>query len=282
MIAVSDLDDRIAKCERILDTNPNSQIFAALAEAYRKKGELERAFRTCQNGLRVHPSYGSAHVVMAKINLDRGLYDWAEIEANKAIELLGRCRPIDLLLAEIYIYRGDVNAALKLLRKLQEENPDHPQIKKLLAIARKLPEQAAGLIGESATGHADGAAGPEKPLSAGSAVSTAKDLVHRSMAIPGVFGALLLNLEGLVIESEWAATTDPLACGASIGGVFGSFSQLVSKTSFGEVATILIETEDPTFYLVKVVDGVLLLAAGPSANLGTLRARVQHLLDSYQ
>ena len=93
MINAVEIDERIGKCQKILDVDPNSQIFAALAEAYRKKGELEKAFRVCQNGLRIHPSYGSAHVVMAKINLDRGLYDWAEIEANKAAETSEVDRP---------------------------------------------------------------------------------------------------------------------------------------------------------------------------------------------
>src|SRR5512138_3451538 len=101
----SDLTDRISKCERILQSDPNSQIFAALAEAYRKQGNLEKAFHVCQNGLRVHPSYGSAHVVMAKINMDRGLYDWAETEINKAIEIEGTSRAVELLLAEVHIYR---------------------------------------------------------------------------------------------------------------------------------------------------------------------------------
>ena len=103
MASLLELDDRISKCEKILDSDPNSQIFAALADAYRKKGDLEKSFRTCQNGLRIHPSYGSAHVIMAKVNLDRGLYDWAEIEAEKAVEIDGRTRSIELLLAEIYI-----------------------------------------------------------------------------------------------------------------------------------------------------------------------------------
>ncbi len=105
MAAFTELDERIEKCQRLLEADPNSQIFAALAEACRKKGDLDLAFRICKNGLKVHNNYGSAHVVMAKINLDRGLYDWAEIEAKRASELDGKTRTIDLLLAEIYIYK---------------------------------------------------------------------------------------------------------------------------------------------------------------------------------
>ena len=64
MVDLVEIEDRISKCNKLLDANPNSQIFAALAEAYRKKGELDQAFRVCQSGLRIHPNYGSAHMVM--------------------------------------------------------------------------------------------------------------------------------------------------------------------------------------------------------------------------
>ena len=84
MISSQNIEDRIRKCHKIMDDDPNSQIFAALADAYRKKGDMDQAFKICQNGLKIHPSYASAHIVMAKINLDRGLYDWAGIEAQKA------------------------------------------------------------------------------------------------------------------------------------------------------------------------------------------------------
>ncbi|RME27850.1 MAG: hypothetical protein D6800_04560, partial [Candidatus Zixiibacteriota bacterium] len=141
MTATAQLDERIAKCHKILQSDPNSQIFAALAEAYRKKGELDTAFRICQNGLRVHPSYGSAHIVMAKINLDRGLYDWAETEVQKAREIDGNSRAIELLLAEIQIYKGDFQNAIRLLKKLHESDPTNEHIAKLLDIAERIPRE---------------------------------------------------------------------------------------------------------------------------------------------
>lgn len=146
MFSRSDIDERISKCTKILDENPSSQIFAALAEAYRKRGDLDISFRTCQNGLKIHPHYGSAHLVMAKINLDKGMYDWAESELKKAIDLDGTTRATELLLSEIYIYKGEFNRASQILERLGQGDPGNPQIQKLLEIARKIPMEHQNLM----------------------------------------------------------------------------------------------------------------------------------------
>ena len=286
MATLPELDVRISKCEKILDSDPNSQIFAALADAYRKKGDLEKSFRICQNGLRIHPSYGSAHVIMAKINLDRGLYDWAEIEADKAVDIDGQTRSIELLLAEIYIYKGEFNAAIKLLKKLHEADPDHAQIKKLLEIARKLPEEQAALSGGSVIDddpeQSDGGVTADIAVEQEPDRISAKELIERSVAIPGIDGALFLNFEGLVVESEWSLEMDRSTCAATLGDIGNAVNQQLLKNSFGDLRTVLIETEEPIFYLVRVTDGVFLFAAKSSANLGTLRMRIENLLVKYR
>jgi len=283
MASISELDERIVKCHKILDADPNSQIFAALAEAFRKKGDLERAFRICQNGLKIHPSYGSAHIVMAKINLDRGLYDWAEIEANKAMEIDGRTRSIRLLLAEIYIYKGEFNAAIKLLKRLNESDPDNAQIKKLLEIARKLPEEQAALSGrddklEQSDSSTAGVADVEELPTQ----FTEREVVERATTIPGIDGALFLNFEGLVVESKWSLQIDATICAATLGNIGNVLNQDLINNSFGKVRTVLIETEDPIFYLVQTTNGVYMFAADNSANLGTLRMKIEKLLAGYE
>ncbi len=286
MLAPAALDERIDKCQKILNEDPNSQIFAALADAYRKKGDLEKAFRICQNGLRIHPSYGSAHVVMAKINLDRGLYDWAETEAQKAVTIDGRTRSIELLLGEIYIYKGEFNAAVRLLERLHQSEPDHPQIKKLLAIARRLPQEQAVLTGGSDAAErlsaeiADTkleAVPPQQPMKL-----NAKEVLAKSIAIPGIDGVLFMNLEGLVVESEWMLKMDSTACAATMGEISKEVDKVLMKSSLGKLRTILIETKDLIFYLVQVPEGVFHFSAKASANLGTLRMRIENLLVKYQ
>lgn len=285
MTSLTELDERISKCGKILDTDPNSQIFAALAEAYRKKGELEKSFRVCQAGLRIHPSYGPAHVVMAKVNLDRGLYDWAEIEANKAVDIDGRTRSIELLLAEIYLYKGEFHTAIRLLRKLHNADPDHAQIKKLLEIACRLPEEQVasfgGAVDSQPASDENGTAAGETPEEQPT-LFTAREIVERSTAVTGIDGALFLNLEGLVVESNWSLQIEPSVCAATLGDIGKAVDQELVRNSFGSLRTVLIETEQPTFYLVRVADGVFLFATRDSANLGTLRMKIQNLVTRYQ
>ncbi len=286
----AEIDDRIDKCQRILELDPNSQIFAALAEAFRKRGDLERAFRICQNGLRIHPSYGSAHVVMAKINLDRGLYDWAEAEIKKAIEIEGNSRAIELLLAEIYMYKGEFNSAVKLLRKLHQGDPGNGQIKKLLDIALKLPEEQA-MIMESQGGMKRALKEPtplpqaapanSDPLFQTGSVYTSTNIIQKAVALPDMDGALFINLEGLVAEQEWGVSIDAATCGATMAEVSNSLSTELMKASFGRVNTLLIETGSPVFYLVRVVNGMFLFVANNKINLGTMRMRIASLIERY-
>jgi len=281
MNSTTELDERISKCRKILEEDPNSQIFAALAESYRKKGELDKAFRVCQNGLKVHPSYGSAHVVMAKINLDRGLYDWAEVEANKAMELDGRTRTVELLLAEIYIYKGEFERAVKLLSQLHQADPGNAQIERLLEIARKLPEESRAVTEPAApaptAAPGQTAAEPDLPLPL-----AVPQILDEARTIPGVPGALFVNFEGLVIETRWQLDMDQARCGATIGELGNVLNESLLEGSFGAVRSILVETAGPTFYVIREQDGVFIFVGDESCNLGTLRMRIEKLVARYQ
>ena len=286
MASTHELDDRITKCAKILGTDPSSQIFAALADAYRKKGKLDRAFRICQNGLKIHPSYGSAHIVMSKINLDRGLYDWAETEAQKAVKIDGATRSIELLLAEIYLYKGEFNSALKLLNRLHEFDPDNDQINKLLDLARRIPEEQAVLLGnhESDDKPEPDDAGDTIVESTGTGTRrlNMSEIVSQSVTVKGIDGALFLNKEGLVVEAEWPLKWDQTVCAATLGNIGSLLDREPIQNTFGIARTILIETDDSIFYIARVTDGVFIFAAAGSTNLGTLRMKIDNMLLDYQ
>ncbi len=118
MINVVELDERIEKCLSILHDNPRSRIFAALADAYRRRGEVGRAFSICKNGLRIHPKYGAAHIVMARLYLHQRMIEQARESVNKAIEAEGQSRATDFLLAEIHLETGELQKAREILKRL--------------------------------------------------------------------------------------------------------------------------------------------------------------------
>jgi len=284
--ATLQLDDRISKCRKILDADPNSQIFAALAEAYRKKGEFDVAFQVCQSGLKNHPSYGSAHLVMAKINLDRRMYDWAEIEARKAAEIDGRTRAMELLMAEIHIYKGEFNEAIKLLRQLHNADPGNNQIKKMLEIARKIPEEQTFVATSVA---ADTKASPENPAiiappgeSDRPAILSSSELLKQAKGIRAVEGALFVNFEGLVVDSEWTSDLDSGLCGAAMSEALRSMKTDLTRGSFGTLRRVLIESNEYLFYLIHVEDGVFIFVARGLATLGGLRMQIENLFSRYK
>jgi len=70
----------IARLELLYAAHPEGRVFAHLAEAYRRAGELERARALLEAGLERHADYASAHVVHGRVLLDLG----REAEAEAA------------------------------------------------------------------------------------------------------------------------------------------------------------------------------------------------------
>ena len=134
---MDELNQRIATCQRILAQNPNSTIFASLADAYRKKGMLDKAHKLCEAGLKVHPHYGLAHLVMAKISLDMNLLDEAAYEVNWVNDHGLPMETVGPLRASLLLKRGRINEAKELLQELSLSHPGNQQIIGLLRVAEE-------------------------------------------------------------------------------------------------------------------------------------------------
>ena len=112
---------------RIFQENPDSRVFAPLADLYRRLGRMDDAERICREGLRRHPYYAGGRVALAHILFDRGQLK----EAFDEVESIVTYYPDNLLARKILI---------KALLSLGQRDRAHRELEALRALA---PEVAA-------------------------------------------------------------------------------------------------------------------------------------------
>ncbi|HEX7254233.1 MAG TPA: tetratricopeptide repeat protein [Thermoanaerobaculia bacterium] len=106
-------EGRIRDLRRRLELEPASRLFVALAEEYRKTGQLAEALSTLQRGLLAHPGYLSAHVALGRAYLESGqiteaIATFSKVLANDPGNLVSAKS-----LADIYLSRGESVEAIK-------------------------------------------------------------------------------------------------------------------------------------------------------------------------
>lgn len=106
-------EGRIRDLKRRLELEPGSRLFVALAEEYRKTGQLADALSTLQRGLLAHPGYLSAHVALGRAYLESGqiteaIATFSKVLANDPGNLVSAKS-----LADIYLSRGESVEAIK-------------------------------------------------------------------------------------------------------------------------------------------------------------------------
>src|SRR3990172_3838835 len=87
------LPPEISKYQAILSKDPNSMVFAPLAEAYRKAGMLDEAIKTAQEGLKLHPNYLSGMVALGRACYEKGMLK----EAGEALGQVVKIAPDNII-----------------------------------------------------------------------------------------------------------------------------------------------------------------------------------------
>ena len=83
----SELQTEIEKLEARHAEHPEGRFFVPLANAYRKAGSIERAEAVLREGLRRHPDYLSAHIVLGRCLADRGAVGEATAEFEHVLAI---------------------------------------------------------------------------------------------------------------------------------------------------------------------------------------------------
>jgi tetratricopeptide (TPR) repeat protein len=108
---------------RIYQENPDSRVFAPLADLYRRLGRLDEAEKICREGIRRHPYYAGGRVALAHIQLDMAHFDEALEEINSVVTYY----PDNLLARKILIRvlgaLGDSEGATRELDALRHMAP---------------------------------------------------------------------------------------------------------------------------------------------------------------
>jgi predicted regulator of Ras-like GTPase activity (Roadblock/LC7/MglB family) len=269
MCPTAQLDERIEKCERILSENSESLIFASLSDAYRKKGDLAKAFHICSGGLKLHPDYGPGHLVMAKINMERGMYSEAERELSLSIQTDGNTRATEFLMAQILIKKGETKEAKKILEKLKYTDPENQTIKDLL--------QAIKHHTDSGKLSYDVMMAEERWRI--ERVVDLKDAVGYLKSLPGVVGTLVVGEDGLVVESRLNSSLKKELIGAITAKITQCVKDGISGIGFGEYEQIMVEIPSLELWITRLNNQALLLCCSSDANLGALKVRVAELIE---
>jgi tetratricopeptide (TPR) repeat protein len=134
---------RIDDLRRRLEREPNSRLFAQLAEELRKDGEFEEAIRIARAGLARHPNYPSARMTLGRALFDTGDMAAARHELQSVLEGAPDNILASRLLAECLESLGDLPGALQRFRATLALSPGDKQITaRVRGLEAKLPASA--------------------------------------------------------------------------------------------------------------------------------------------
>lgn len=115
--------DEILRFEEQVQRQPDSLVFARLADAYRKAGQPERALAVLEDGLLRHPEYASGHIVRARALRDLGRVEETLEAFRRVLELDASNLVAVTELAGLADERGDVAEARHWYEQLVQMDP---------------------------------------------------------------------------------------------------------------------------------------------------------------
>ena len=112
----------IEKLEQRYHENPQ-QWFAALADSYRKVGDLDLALEVVRGGLEKRPNYASGHIVLGRCLLDKQVPEEAALSFEQVLELDAENIIALKSLGDIAEQKSDFTGAKQWLTRLLDIDP---------------------------------------------------------------------------------------------------------------------------------------------------------------
>jgi len=137
-----EIQAEIKKYKKALQENPGSRMFAALADAYRKAGDIEAAIETAEQGVKKHPKYLSGLVVLGQAYQEKQEFEKAVDLFRQVTRMNPENVPAQRALAQIYDRQGKHEEATRAYRVVTILDPTDSQAKQRLDILEATsPEQ---------------------------------------------------------------------------------------------------------------------------------------------
>jgi tetratricopeptide (TPR) repeat protein len=255
-------DDIRALTARLAD-EPGSLAFLELAEALRRRGQLEAAYKVARGGLSRYPGLADAHDLMARVLSDQGDLAGAFDAWSSALQLDPMRTSALKGIAFLYFRAGDTAAALDHLQRAMEVDPDDPTIR-----------QAFGRIGagrsEPSLAPAERAEAPPGPTPAPASAGRTSGLFdgvdgwERGLLLVDANG---LRLAGVLASADGEEAGDRVA--AQLAGVSREAARATRLLGLGSWHAIAIECPDGHLVLAQsTADTVLLASRDPSIPMG--------------
>jgi tetratricopeptide (TPR) repeat protein len=263
-------DDIRGLTARLAD-EPGSLAFLELAEALRRRGQLDAAHKVARGGLTRYPGLADAHDLMARILSDQGdlagAFDsWAsalQLDPMRTSALKG--------VAFLYFRAGESAAAMEHLQRALEVDPDDVSIRQAIGrLGPAYPEPVAGMAPPTAApapppGPVTPAATPSAPPPAAAAPPEEPDASGPFDEVDGgERGLLLVDSNGLRLGGRLAdGPGDPAGdrVAAQLAGVSREAARATRLLGLGAWHTIALESPDGHVVLTPANAETVLVAA---------------------
>jgi tetratricopeptide (TPR) repeat protein len=130
----------IERYQKLYEQDPNSKVFAPLAEAYRKMGLIKEALELAKDGTKKHPHFPGGRVALGRIYIELDQLKEAEKELRTATELSPENILAHQILAETLLKLKRPKEALRAYKMLLFLSPDN---EKALNAVKKLESLTA-------------------------------------------------------------------------------------------------------------------------------------------
>ena len=134
------LQSEIEQLEQRFAENPQGRVFAHLADLYRQAGRLEEAEALVVEGLKRHPNYVSAYLVLGRVYADWRRHDQAGAQFARVLELDAQNLVALRALGDLAAERGFWEEARTWYERVLQIDPYNEEAKDALG---KLPTAAA-------------------------------------------------------------------------------------------------------------------------------------------